>query len=140
MFLYHLKMSFVLERYLIFCLDFLVIQKNCSIRKIRLISKCMTSESGKQKIEIHILANISRSKDNQKMKLGQLTEYNMRNIFLEKSHTKCSGEAIPRHFYKNSKLSSISLDQHFFIPFVLLHFQVNYYQSVLKLITCFYLQ
>ena len=27
---------------------------------------------------------ISRSKDNQAMKFGQLTEYNMRSIFLEK--------------------------------------------------------
>ena len=29
------------------------------------------------------------------MKFGQLTEYNMRNIFLEKSYTKCVGEPIP---------------------------------------------
>ena len=26
------------------------------------------------------------------MKFGQLIEYNMRNIFLEKSYTKCGGE------------------------------------------------
>ena len=44
------------------------------------------------------------------MKLGQLIEYNMRNIFLEKSYTKCDGETIPRPYYKKSKLS-ISLDQ-----------------------------
>ena len=44
----------------------------------------MTSEPGSQAITIHILPNISRSKDNQKMKFGQLIEYNMRNIFLEK--------------------------------------------------------
>ena len=37
------------------------------------------------------------------MKFGQLIEYiaNMRNIFLEKSYTKCGGEAIPRPFFKN---------------------------------------
>ena len=34
------------------------------------------------------------------MKAGQLTEYNMRNIFLEKSYTKCGGEASLRPFYK----------------------------------------
>ena len=44
------------------------------------------------------------------MKLGQLIEYNIRNIFLEKSYTKCGGETIPRSFSRNSKLSK-SLDQ-----------------------------
>ena len=44
------------------------------------------------------------------MKLGQLIEYNIRNIFLEKSYTKCGGETIPRSFSKKSRLS-ISLDQ-----------------------------
>ena len=44
------------------------------------------------------------------MKLGQLIEYNMKNIFVEKSYTKCAGETIPRPLSKNSKLS-ISLDQ-----------------------------
>ena len=34
------------------------------------------------------------------MKSGQLIEHNMRNIFLEKSYTKYSGEASPRLFYK----------------------------------------
>ena len=29
------------------------------------------------------------------MKFGQLIEYNMRNIFLEKPYTKCGGETIP---------------------------------------------
>ena len=44
----------------------------------------MTSQPGKQTIAIHILHNISRSKSNQTIKFGQLTEYNMRNNFLEK--------------------------------------------------------
>ena len=43
------------------------------------------------------------------MKTGQLLEYNLRIIFLEKSYTKCGGEAIRRTFAKKSKLS-ISLD------------------------------
>ena len=34
------------------------------------------------------------------MTLGQLIEYNMRNIFLDKSYTKCGGEANPRNFSK----------------------------------------
>ena len=71
----------------------------------------MTSRSWKQIIAIHIMSNISRSKDNQTMKLVQLIEYYKRNIFLEKSYTKCNGETIPRPISKNSKLS-ISLDQY----------------------------
>ena len=35
----------------------------------------------------------------------------MRNIFVEKSYTKCAGETIPRPLSKKSKLS-ISLDQY----------------------------
>ena len=32
------------------------------------------------------------------MKFGQLMEYNMRNIFLEKSYAECGGETSPRPF------------------------------------------
>ena len=34
------------------------------------------------------------------MKFGQLIEYNMRYIFLEKSNTKVGGDARPRSIYK----------------------------------------
>ena len=44
------------------------------------------SQSVKQTIAVHVLPNISRSKGNQTMKLGQLIEYKMRNIFLKKSY------------------------------------------------------
>ena len=57
-----------------------------------------------------ILPNIIRSEGNQEMKFGQLIEYSMRNIFLEKSYTKYGGENIPRHFPKKSKLRR-SLDR-----------------------------
>ena len=69
----------------------------------------MTSQTGKQIIATYILPNMSRSKGNQATKFGQLIEYNMRNIFLEKLSTKSSGETSPRTFSKNSKLS-VSLD------------------------------
>ena len=68
----------------------------------------MTPQPGKQ--IIHILPNISKSKSNQTMEFGQLMEYNMRNIFLEKSFTRCGAETVPRLFSKKSKLS-LSLDQ-----------------------------
>ena len=32
------------------------------------------------------------------MKFGQLIEYNMRNIFVERLYTKCAGETIPTPF------------------------------------------
>ena len=44
------------------------------------------------------------------MKFGQLIEYNMGNIFIEKPYKKCGGESIPRPFSKRSKWS-ISLDR-----------------------------
>ena len=70
----------------------------------------MTSQRGKQTIVIHELPNILRNRDNQAMKLGQLREYNMKNIFLEKPYIKCGGETSPRPFSEKLKLS-ISLDQ-----------------------------
>ena len=60
----------------------------------------MMSQPGKQTITIHKF-KVSRSQGNQSMKFGQLIEYNIRNIFLEKSYTKCGGESIPRPFPKN---------------------------------------
>ena len=44
------------------------------------------------------------------MKFGQLIEYNMRNIFLEKLYHKYGGETSPRLFYKKLNFS-ISLDR-----------------------------
>ena len=70
----------------------------------------MTSQSGQQTIEIHILTIILRSKRNQETKFDKLIGHNMKNIFLIKSYTKCGGETIPRPFSKISKFS-ISLDQ-----------------------------
>ena len=49
---------------------------------------------------MHISPNISRSKGNHTMKLGQLIEYNTKNI-LEKSYATCGRETIPRPFSKN---------------------------------------
>ena len=58
----------------------------------------MTSQPGKHTITMHILPNMSRSRGNQTMKFGQLIEFNIRNIFLEKPYIKCGGETIPRPF------------------------------------------
>ena len=66
----------------------------------------MTSQPGQQTIAIHILPNISRCRNNQIMKFGQLIECNMRIIFLEKSYTKCDGETSTRPFSEKLKLST----------------------------------
>ena len=58
-------------------------------------------QTGQQTITIHILPNISRSKNNQTKKNGQLIEFNMTNAFLKKSYTKCGRETSPRPFLKN---------------------------------------
>ena len=65
----------------------------------------MTLQPGKQRFAIYILYNISRSKDNQAMKLGQLLEYSMGKIFHEKSYAKCCGEGIPKTFPRKSRLN-----------------------------------
>ena len=72
----------------------------------------MASQTGKQIITVHLSFNILRSKDNQTMKFSQLVEYNMRNIFLEKSYTKFGVKASPKQFYKKSKIK-LSLDQQY---------------------------
>ena len=68
------------------------------------------SQPGQQTIVIHIFPNILRNNGNQAMKFGQIIDYDMRNIFLEKWYTKCGGETSPRHFSEKLELS-ISLDQ-----------------------------
>ena len=52
------------------------------------------------------------------MKIGQLIEYNMRNIFLENSYTKCGRETAPRPFPKKSKLTK-SMDQYSKVSYTL---------------------
>ena len=42
----------------------------------------MTLQTGEQTIAVHILPDISKSKGNQTMKLGQLIKYDMRKFFL----------------------------------------------------------
>ena len=64
----------------------------------------MTSKTGKQTIAMHILTNISKSTGNQIVKFGQSIEYNIKNIFLEKSYTKCGGETIPRPLFQKAKI------------------------------------
>ena len=56
------------------------------------------------------MPNISKSKNKQTRKFGQLIEYKMRNIFIGKSYTKYGRETTPRPFFEKPKFG-ISLDQ-----------------------------
>ena len=78
-----LKALFVLKIFIFFSLLFGQVEQQL-FRKKSLISKFLTSQSGKQTIAIHTLPNTSRSKGNQTMKFDQLIEFDMRNRF----HTK----------------------------------------------------
>ena len=72
---------------------------------------------------MHILRNISRSKDNHKMKFGQLIQHE--KYFFEKSYTKCGGETISRPSCRKSKLS-IPLDQQFKVLYSLCLFNTKF--------------
>ena len=47
---------------------------------------------------INILPDVSKSKDNQKMKFGQLIECNVKDIFLRKSCRHEVGKLVPNFF------------------------------------------
>ena len=63
------------------------VEKNVLIRKIRLISKFITSQPDEQRITTHILPNISRSKRSQTLKFRQVKKHKS-NSFLQKSCRK----------------------------------------------------
>ena len=121
-------------RYLNFYPDFFGYVENGLIRKLMLISKIVTSKTGKQIIAIHILSNISRSIDNQNQttKNGRFIEYNMRSIFFEKLYTECGGKTSPRSFSEKLKLS-ISLDEQseMLHSLLLLYVQIDDYQKIM---------
>ena len=55
----------------------------------------MTSQPRKQTLQY---TNFSTSQEAKTMKFGQLIEYDMRNIFLEKLYTKCEEKIVPDPF------------------------------------------
>ena len=60
----------------------------------------------------------------QTMKFDQLIDYNVRNIFLEKSYTKCDGETSPGPFSEKIKLS-ISSDQESKVSYSLFYYMLS---------------
>ena len=82
---------------------------------------------------IHILPNISRSKSNQAVEFGQLIQYNMKNIFVEKSYTKCGGESIPDSFVKNENWAYLWMNSLKFKTFCFYCMPSGDYQNILIL-------
>ena len=94
----------------------------------------MTSQPGLQITVMHILLNISRSKDNQAMKFGQLIEYKKRNIFFLKIiHRMRQRNQSP--YLKNQVLTCLWINSLKFNTkqFVLIVCQVEAYGNILKL-------
>ena len=104
-FLFRLKSSFRSQDIFVFVTTIWSCRKNSLIRKVRLTSKFIMSQPGLQTIAIHILSNISQSKNNQTMKLVQLIEHNKRDIFLQKLCGKWGRETSSRPLYFLKKLN-----------------------------------
>ena len=98
-------------RYLNFRPEFFVHIWERLYKKAKVNFNIYRSQTGKQLTTMNILPNISWGKCSQTVKFGQLIEYNVRNIFPEKSYKKF-GETSCRPFPKTSNLG-ISLDQQF---------------------------
>ena len=106
-------------------------------RKIRLISKFMTSQPGKQytywAIAIHILPNISRSKNNQTMKFAQLIDITWEALLL-KNHIKSVVEKLFSDiFLKNQNCAYLWINSLSFMQFLFILCQVEAYRNILKL-------
>ena len=84
---------FILKAPFVFVLTVLVTYENGLIKKLRLISKFITSSTAKQIITIPIWANISRSKANQTMK----------NISSKIMHKMKQGEHLQTYFFQRKK-------------------------------------
>ena len=78
---------------------------------------------------VHIAQNLKKQR-NQTMKIGQIIDYNRKNIFLKKSCTKCGGKTIFRHFSKKAKIEHISGG---IIKLVFIVCQAEGYRNIWKL-------
>ena len=97
-FYFMLKDLFILEIFTLLFWFFGYV-KNGLIRKLWLISKFMTSQTGQQVISIHVLPNFSSTKGNQATKFGQLIKFTVRDIFLKKSCRKWGMETNSRTLF-----------------------------------------
>ena len=115
------------SRYLYFCLDFLDMKKNRLMKNTWLISKFMTSRTGKHTNAIHVLSNISRSKCSQTMKFCHLIKYiTWETLFLKNQTQDVVEKVVP------DQISGLVVQN--FMQFVFILYQVEGYWKILKLI------
>ena len=141
-FYFMLKVLFTLE-ILTFLSWFLFMKENCLIRKLSLISMFMTFMTGQQVITIHMLSKITKSKDNQAMKFGQLIKGKMIYIYIYilKTHTKNVVEKLVTDSFINIQnwehlwISCLKYYKFFFI--VCPSFGLPKYIKTKMLTTCF---
>ena len=95
-----LKGLFILKIFIFLSWLFCYVEKRLDKKELSSFSKFMTSHS-RNKLQYSYCPISQRVKV---IKFGQLKEYS-RNIFLEKSYTKCDGETISRPSSKKSKLA-----------------------------------
>ena len=129
-------------RYLNFVLKFFGHVGNNLIRKLRLIPKFLTSQTGKQIITIYVLLNILRSKGNQITKFDQLIDTNWETLFLKNDTQNKVEKLVPDPFIKNKNWACLWISS---LKFYIVCFFVcpgrglpNYIKSKV-LTTCFYL-
>ena len=103
-YLFHLK-RFSRSQDVQICLGILVLYKNGLIRTIRVISKLIMSQPGKQTIAIHTLPNLSRSKGSQTMKFDQLIECKGKDTLSKFSFRAFHQIQFQGHFMKHEILS-----------------------------------
>ena len=97
------------------------------LRKTRLISKFLTSQTKTEITTLHILHNISRSKGHQTRTFFQFIEYRMRNIFLEKWQ---KGGSKNRCFKKTKPVNFSEKNEHFLPP------DTHIYECVWRVFSC----
>ena len=115
------------SRYLYFCLDFLVMKKNRLMKNTWLISKFMTSRTGKHTNAIYVLSDISRSKCSQTMKFCHLIKYiTWETLFLKNQTQDVVEKVVPE------QISGLVVQN--FMQFVFILYQVEGYWKILKLI------
>ena len=83
---------------------------NSLTRKLRLISKLLTSQPAKQTITICILPNISRSKDNQALRFGQLIKCT--SLFFKKALYEVKASGLHLNFSITNKINKVIICRH----------------------------
>ena len=107
-FLFHLKSSFRSQDFNFLSWSLGLVEKQLEEKEVHFkFYDGTTWETNNCRTQLH---NILRSKWNETMKFGQLIEYNMRNIFLEKVIRKVRWKTFPDSFLKLQKWACLGIN------------------------------